>query len=70
TRLAKSRDRLEQKAAKPTKRDLSEVDIGNVLEHIDYGDDYLAARRHVVHGLNAGYQGEEIITAWSTGKRF
>lgn len=71
TRLAKqSRERLEQKAAKPTKRDLSEADIGNVLEHIDYGDDYLAARRHVVHGLNAGYQGKEIITAWSAGKRF
>ena len=42
--------------AKQPKRELSEDDISNVLEHIDYGDDSLAARRHVVRGLSADTQ--------------
>ena len=40
-------------------------DISNVLEHIDYDDDLLAARRRVVHGLSAGYTGRNIIDVWN-----
>lgn len=65
-----SRERSEKSSAEKTKRELSEGDISNVLEHIDYGDDFLAARRHVVHGLSAGYSGENIIAAWKAGERF
>ncbi len=65
-----SRERSEQASTKQSKRELSEGDISNVLEHIDYGDDFLAARRHVVHGLSAGYSGENIIAAWNAGERF
>jgi hypothetical protein len=69
--LAKqSRERSEQASAKQSKRELSEGDISTVLEHIDYGDDFLSARRHVVHGLSAGYSGKNIITAWNAGDRF
>jgi hypothetical protein len=69
--LAKqSRERSEQASTKQSKRELSEGDISNVIEHIDYGDDFLAARRHVVHGLSAGYSGENIIAAWNAGERF
>ena len=65
-----SRERSEKSSAEKTKREVSEGDISNVLEHIDYGDDFLAARRHVVHGLSAGYSGENIIAAWKAGERF
>lgn len=65
-----SRERSEQASTKQAKREVSEGDISNVLEHIDYGDDFLAARRHVVHGLSAGYSGENIIAAWNAGERF
>jgi hypothetical protein len=65
-----SRERSEKSSAEKTKRELSEGDISNVLEHIDYGDDFLSARRHVVHGLSDGYSGKNIITAWNAGDRF
>ncbi|MFT9286521.1 MAG: replication protein RepA [Lacticaseibacillus paracasei] len=65
-----SRERSEQEMAKPSKREVSEGDIGRVLENIEYGDDFLAARRHVVHGLTAGYEGRNIIAAWNAGERF
>ena len=65
-----SRERSEQASTEQAKREVSEGDISNVLEHIDYGDDFLAARRHVVHGLSAGYSGENIIAAWNAGERF
>jgi hypothetical protein len=65
-----SRERSEKASAKQTKRDVSEGDIGRVLEKIDYGDDFLAARRHVVHGLSASYVGERIVAAWNAGERF
>jgi hypothetical protein len=65
-----SRERLEKYSARRVKRDVSEGDIGKVLEHIEYGDDFLAARRHVVHGLSAGYVGERIVAAWNSGERF
>ena len=64
------RERSEQEAAKQAKRDVSEGDISKVLEHIDYGDEFLSARRHVVHGLSAGYSGEKIIAVWDAGERF
>lgn len=44
-------------------------DISNVLEHIEYGDDCLSARRHVVHGLSAGYVDRNIINVWNVGER-
>jgi hypothetical protein len=65
-----SRKRSEQEMAKPSKREVSEGDIGRVLENIEYGDDFLAARRHVVHGLTAGYENRNIIAAWNAGERF
>lgn len=69
--LAKqTRERSEQASAKKSKHDLSEGDISNVLDLINYGDDFLSARRHVVHGLTAGYSGTNIISAWNAGERF
>jgi hypothetical protein len=66
----RARERSERASVKQHKRDLSEGDISTVLERIDYGDDFLSARRHVVHGLTAGYSGMSIITAWKAGERF
>jgi hypothetical protein len=63
-------ERSEQKTTKHEKREVSEGDIGRVLENIEYGDDFLAARRHVVHGLTAGYENRNIIDAWNAGERF
>ncbi|MFT8663347.1 MULTISPECIES: replication protein RepA [Bifidobacterium] len=69
--LAKqSRERSEKASAEKSKREVSEGDIGRVLESIEYGDDFLAARRHVVHGLTAGYAGQRIIDAWNEGTFF
>ena len=65
-----SHERSEQASTKQAKREVSEGDIGRVLENIEYGDDFLAARRHVVHGLTAGYEGRNIIAAWNAGERF
>ena len=50
--------------AKQSKLELSEDDISNVLEHIDYGNGSVSARRHAVHGLSAGiYTGRSLIDA-------
>jgi hypothetical protein len=68
--LKQSRERSEKASAKKSKREVSEGDISKVLESIEYGDDFLAARRHVVHGLSAGYPGAKIVAAWSLGDRF
>ena len=65
-----SRERSEQEAAKKSKYEVSEGDINRVLEKIEYGDDFLAARRHVVHGLTAGCAGQNIVAAWNGGERF
>jgi hypothetical protein len=65
-----SRKRSEKASAGQSKREVSEGDIGRVLEGIEYGEDFLAARRHVVHGLSAGYVGGNIIDAWNAGERF
>lgn len=68
--LAKqSREREEKAQADGVKRDVSERDIQQVLSQIDDAD-YVNARRHVVHGLNAGYTSERIIEVWNTGERF
>ena len=65
-----SRERSEKDSAEKSKREVSEGDIDRVLESIEYGEDFLAARRHVVHGLTAGYEGGDIIAAWNAGERF
>ena len=44
-------------------------DISNVFEHLDYPDDFIAARRHLTCELSAEYSGEKIIAAWNAGKR-
>ena len=41
--------------AKQSKLELSEDDISNVLEHIDYGSGPVAARRHAVTDYPPGY---------------
>lgn len=63
-----SRERSKQEAAK--KYEASGRDINRVLEKIEYGDDFLAARRHVVHGLTASCVGRNIVAAWNGGERF
>jgi hypothetical protein len=47
--------RMERKAARTTKEDLSEADITEALSHIDdMGDDYIKIRRRVIALLKAG----------------
>jgi hypothetical protein len=55
--------------ARQTGREVSESMIGGVLERLDYGDDYVPARRHVVRALAAGYTGDQAVAAWKKGKR-
>jgi hypothetical protein len=56
---------LERKAG----RDVSESMIGEVLERLDYGEDYVPARRHVVRALAAGYTGDQAVEAWEKDRR-
>jgi hypothetical protein len=65
----RDRERSERAAAVKSKRELSEGDIGIVLERIECGDDFLAARRHVVHALMAGMRADEVVAAWDAGER-
>ena len=55
---------------KKLKYEVSESDISTVLEQLDFEDnDYLAARRHVVHGLVSGYAAAKVLDEWRLGKR-
>jgi hypothetical protein len=55
--------------ARKAGRDVSESMIGALLERLDYGEDYVPARRHVVRALAAGYTDDQVIKAWEKGRR-
>lgn len=55
--------------ARQAGREVSEGTIGAVLERLDYGEDYVPARRHVVHGLASGHTGDQVVAAWERGER-
>lgn len=67
--LSKQARKRDEKQATTAVREVSEADIIRVVDRIDYGEDYVAVRRHVVHGLNAGLPAEKIIKGWNTGER-
>jgi hypothetical protein len=67
--LSKQTRKRDEKRATVGVREVSEADIIRVVDRIDYGEDYVAVRRHVVHGLNAGLSAEKIIREWNAGER-
>ncbi len=69
TRQIRERAGRDAMLARQTGREVSESMIGGVLERLDYGDDYVPARRHVVRALAAGYTGDQAVAAWKKGKR-
>jgi hypothetical protein len=71
SRSRQVRERADRDAmlARQAGREVSEGTIGAVLERLDYGEDYVPARRHVVHGLASGYTGDQVVAAWERGER-
>jgi hypothetical protein len=72
TRAKELKDRRdhERSVKASRKREISEVDIQRIIELIADDKDFLAVRRHVVHGLSDGISEETIVTEWKTGARF
>jgi NACalpha-BTF3-like transcription factor len=64
-----SHERADRISERQNKHEINESDISTVMERLDYGDNYVMARRHVVHGLAAGVKSIDLITQWSEGKR-